>query len=156
MGERHRAAKIPRRGPVLFLDANILFSAAHSPSGRSSALFSLARQRFCRLIASRFALEEARRNLADKYPQALPRLAALTNWVHPCEEADAPRMEKARALGLADPMDVPILAAAIDRADLLVTGDLKHFGPWMNHKIHGVTILGLAQTLDFVLSRRAF
>lgn len=156
MGERHRAIKIPRRGPVLFLDANILFSAAHSPEGRSAALFSLARQRYCRLITSHFALEEARRNLAHKNVQALARLKALSNWVHLCAEADAPRFEKARSVGLKDPMDVPILAAAMGRADVLVTGDIKHFGPWMNRRVEGLTVLGLAQTVDLVVSGRAF
>jgi predicted nucleic acid-binding protein len=151
MVKRHRVVHVPRRGPVIFLDANILFSAAHSPEGRSAALFALARQRYCRLVTSRYALEEARRNLADKYPGALARLKALTNWIHLCAEADALRLEKARSVGLEDPMDVPILASALGHADFLVTGDLKHFGSWMNSNVQGVTVLGLAQTLALVL-----
>lgn len=151
MAKPHRGIKTPRRGPIIFLDANVLFSAAYSPEGRSAALFALARQRYCRLITSRYALEEARRNLADKKSDALARLKTLANWVRCCEEADASRLEKARSVGLGDPLDVPILGAAIGRADILVTGDLKYFGPWMNHNVHGVVVLGLARTLERAL-----
>ena len=154
MTKRHRALRVSRRGPLIFLDANVLFSAAHSPEGRSAAIFALARQRYCRLITSHYAWEEARRNLADKNPDALERLKVFTNWVHVCEEANSSRLEMARSVGLVDPMDVPILAAAIDRADVLVTGDLRHFGPWMNQVVHGVTILGLAQALELILGGR--
>jgi predicted nucleic acid-binding protein len=117
-------------------------------------LFAMAREHYCRLVTSRFALEEARRNLADKNPHALVRLKTLANWVHLCAEADATRMDRARSLGLADPMDVPILAAALDHADILVTGDMKHFGSWVNHKFGGVTIMGLAMALDLILSEK--
>lgn len=144
-----------RRGPVVFLDANVIFSAAHTPEGRSAALFALARRRLCRLVSSRYAMEEARRNLVRKKPVALDRLDLLTRWVHLCAEADAARLDQARSVGLADPMDVPVLAAAIGRADILVTGDRKHFGPWMNKEIQGLTVLGLADVLHRIVGGRA-
>jgi predicted nucleic acid-binding protein len=144
-----------RRGPVIFLDANVIFSAAHTPEGRSAALFALARRRLCRLVSSRYALDEARRNLARKKPSALDRFDEITNWVHLCAEADAARLERARSVGVADPMDVPVLAAAIGRSDILATGDRKHFGPWMNKEIQGLVILSLADVLRRVVGGRA-
>jgi predicted nucleic acid-binding protein len=55
----------------IFLDANVLFSAARNPDGNCAALVRLAGRRRCALLSSRFAIEEARRNLALKSPQAL-------------------------------------------------------------------------------------
>ncbi|MBK8871672.1 MAG: PIN domain-containing protein [Elusimicrobia bacterium] len=143
-----------RRGPVIFLDANVVFSAAYTPEGRSAALFALARRRLCRLVSSRYAMEEARRNLVRKKPLALDRFDMLTHWLHLCAEADALRLEKARSVGVTDPMDVPVLAAAIGRADILATGDRKHFGPWMTKEIQGLTILGLADVLRRIVGGR--
>jgi hypothetical protein len=109
----------------------------------------------CRLVSSRYALDEARRNLARKKPSALDRFDEITNWVHLCAEADAARLERARSVGVADPMDVPVLAAAIGRSDILATGDRKHFGPWMNKEIQGLVILSLADVLRRVVGGRA-
>ena len=50
-------------------------------------------------------------------------------------------------------MDVPILAAAIGRAECLVTGDRELFGRWMGHALFGVKILSLADALDAVLKK---
>lgn len=44
--------------------------------------------------------------------------------------------------------DRPILLAAIEaRADYLLTGDLKHFGPLFGKKIEGVSVLVPAEYL---------
>ncbi len=48
----------------VFLDANVLFSAAYG-SSRIGALWDRARFGRCRLLASRYAIEEARRNLSS-------------------------------------------------------------------------------------------
>ena len=144
----------PRKAaPIVFLDANVLFSAAHTAEGRSAALFSLARKRLCRLVISRYAVEEARRNLIDKKPEALKVFPKLLAWIFIHPEADPKRLEQVNAVGLRDENDVPVLAAAIGRADIFVTGDQKHFGPWMGQTIHGVKIMSLAQTLEHLLSK---
>jgi predicted nucleic acid-binding protein len=142
----------PGRRWVLFLDANVLFSAAYSSEGRSAALFALARKRLCRLTTSQYALEEARRNLSGKKPGALTVLSALMAWVKTHPEATPQQMEPASTVGIKDEMDVPILAAAIGHADILVTGDRKHFGPWMGKTLHGVKVLSLSETLGLILA----
>lgn len=133
----------------LFLDANILFSAAHSPQGRGAALFALARKGSCRLLSSHYAAIEAERNLREKNPEAMKALGALLLEVVLLPEADAQTLARAAATGL-DGADVPILAAAIGRGAALVTGDRRHFGPWMGKELLGVEILGLAQALALV------
>jgi predicted nucleic acid-binding protein len=138
--------------PSLFLDANILFSAAYSPDGRSAALFALARKRGCRLVTSGYAIAEAHRNLSEKRPEVLETFSELLAWVKVTPEADRKRREQVSSLGLHE-LDVPILAAAIGRAEVLVTGDRTHFGQWMGQTVSGLRVLSLADTLDLLLGK---
>ncbi|MBE9075532.1 PIN domain-containing protein, partial [Microcystis sp. LEGE 08355] len=105
----------------LFLDANVIFAAAISPDGRCSALFQLASARYCALLSSPHALEETRRNLTAKYPEALTRLEGdLIPKLTIVGEAPLSRVNWARSMGLPW-KDAPILATAVEnRADLLV------------------------------------
>lgn len=61
----------------LFLDANVIFSAAHNPAGNAHALFGLAAGGRISLAASRYAIEEAARNIALKFPDCAAELATL-------------------------------------------------------------------------------
>ena len=137
----------------IFLDANVIFSAAYSPKGRSAVIFLFARRKWCRLISSRFALEEARRNLEQLRPAALKSFEKNLPWIRIVSEADATAIEKIASIGL-DTGDVPILAAAIGQAAILVTGDQKHFGRWMKQTVYGVHVLSLASTLELLLVAR--
>ena len=112
----------------LFLDANVLFTAAHNPSGKAAFLFELAGEGHWACLTSALAVEEARRNLARKYPECLAQLKALLDRA----EIVADRPADDCPLPLAD-KDRPIFAAAL-KADAthLLTGDRLHFGPWMN------------------------
>jgi predicted nucleic acid-binding protein len=135
----------------LFLDANVLFTAAHNPGGRSAAIFQLARVGVCTLVTSPHALEEARRNLRLKHPSAagaLEELIAVTS-VEP--EASSKGVAWALERGL--PLkDAPILAAAAQaRCDVLVTGDRTHFGPLYGRHLRGVEVLPPAEALARLL-----
>ena len=130
----------------LFLDANVIFSAALSNQSRAAVLFGLARAGACKLVSSGYAVEEARRNLKAKHPDALNRFAKVVDLIEVGAEADSRRLLQAAATGL-DPGDVPILAAALGQADALVTGDRKHFGQFMGKKLLGLRILSLAEAL---------
>jgi len=135
----------------LFLDANILFTAAHNPGGRAAALFALARQGACTLLTSPHALEEARRNLRLKYPGAAEALEGLLADV--AIEREAPPSVVTLALGQGLPLkDAPILAAAVQaRSDVLVTGDRTHFGPLYGRSFEGVLVLSPAEALARLL-----
>ena len=54
-----------------FLDTSVLFAASYSPTGASRELIRLAFQGQVQLVISDDVLEEARRNLAAKLPNAL-------------------------------------------------------------------------------------
>ncbi len=138
----------------LFLDANVLFSAAHNPDGRAAALFALARAGRCTLVTSPHALTEARRNLQLKYPDRLPDLASLEPVITVGLEATPEGAAWARDAGL-PPDDAPILAAAVQaRADLLATGDRTHFGHLFEKPVRGVEVMAPAGALQRVLAPR--
>ena len=132
----------------IFLDANILFSAAKSDGAvrRLIELLIKARHECC---ADGFVLEETRRNLAAKAPDGLVTLDSLLlrMQVAGVQPFDA-------ALDMALPLpdkDRPVLAAAIRLGcAALVTGDRTHFGPLYGRTFRGVTIhspRSLAQAL---------
>jgi len=122
----------------IFLDANTLFSAAKS-DGAVRRLLGLLTGTGHECWADGFVAEEARRNLAAKFPAGLPPLDALLSRLHtgPIHAPD-PALEDTLPL---PEKDRPVLAAAIrHRCDALVTGDRTHFGRFYGKAIHGVTI----------------
>jgi predicted nucleic acid-binding protein len=135
----------------VFLDANVLFTAAHNPGGRAAAIVRLGRGGARTLVTSPHALEEARRNLRLKYPAAaadLERLVAVLAIV-----PEAPSGDVARALEQGLPLkDAPILAAAVHAGcDVLVTGDRTHFGALYGRRWRGVEVLSPAEALAHLL-----
>jgi predicted nucleic acid-binding protein len=135
----------------LFLDANVVFSAAHREEGRVQALVALAVATGCVVVTSRHALAEARRNLEAKSRGYEARLDAILERVSVVAEAPRAIVEWARSKGL--PLqDAPILAAAVHaRCDLLLTGDARDFGRFYDHTLHGVRVVAPARALDIVL-----
>jgi len=122
----------------LFLDANVLFTAAHNPDGKAALVLTLGHEGFWQLVTSAYALEEASRNLGRKYPD---RMEALETWLPRIRIATDPRSVPCPA-GLSE-KDWPIYRAAIGcRADILLTGDIKDFGFLMNDptKTNGLLI----------------
>jgi predicted nucleic acid-binding protein len=135
----------------LFLDANVVFSAAHREEGRAQNLIALARAGNCALLTSAHALEEARRNLALKSNRFERRLAEALAHTLVVAEAPAPLVEWAQAQGL--PLkDAPILAAAVHaNAHLLVTGDIRDFGHLFGRAMRGTRVVTPASAVDLVL-----
>jgi len=130
----------------LFLDANVLFTAARNPTGKAALIIELGSQRYWEVVTSSHAIEEARRNVAMKFPQSLKRLDSLIQLVitvpfksgQPCPVSLPPK-------------DRPILEAAIQcKATHLLTGDVKDFGPFMNHP--RLTSVIVIQTVSEFLS----
>lgn len=112
----------------LFLDANVLFTAAHNPSGKSAFIIELSAQGYWEVVTSNYAAEEARRNITIKFPDCLEHFETLLRSVK-----NVPT-----GVGNSCPVDLPekdrpILEAAIQcKATHLLTGDIKDFGPYMN------------------------
>jgi hypothetical protein len=137
----------------LFLDANVLFTAAHNSDGKAAFLFDELAAGHWELISSPFAIEEARRNIAAKYAQRLNRLDELAEKL-----IRGPQPASRRTLIDLPENDRPIfLAAQASRATHLLTGDLKHFGPHMNRpgQSSGIVIQTVAEYLAGLSAKNA-
>jgi len=131
----------------LFLDANVIFTAAHNPTGKAALVVELAPDAGWALASSAHAIEEARRNLQRKAPGALDRLVGIVKRLEVVQHR--PGLEY--PAGLID-KDRPIFQAALGwGASHLLTGDLKHFGPLMERpkQTSGVVIQMVAAFLAF-------
>lgn len=138
----------------IFLDANILFSAAKS-DGAVRRLLMLLQQAGHQCVVDAYVVEEARRNVVAKAPAAAAFLAELVAG-----------MERVRLLSVdpgldatlpLPPKDRPVLSAAIrHRCAILVTGDRSHFGALFGTSLQGVAIhspRSLAELLLVVTTR---
>lgn len=121
----------------VFLDANVLFTAAHNPRGKAAFIIELGLAGHFSLFTSDAAREEAERNLAARYPEAVPRLAALLDQITPIT-ADLSALFPD---GLPAKDAVIFQAAVACRATHFLTGDLRHFGPFMNHPDKACSII---------------
>ncbi len=123
----------------LFLDANVLFSAAYKTDARVFRLWSI---HDVILYSSRYALEEARFNLLDDNQQN--RLTRIIEKVHFLE---AGKRDLPTGVHLPE-KDAPILLAAIEvKSNYLLTGDRRHFGPYFGKRIERVTVIRPGQYL---------
>lgn len=126
----------------VFLDANVLFSAAYR---KDSGLRRLWHLPDVELLSSPYAREEARRNLANRSQRD-----RLTRLVRKVTLVADPEGEQAWPEGLDLPeKDRPIFWAALaGNASHLLTGDLKHFRRYFGKKIEGILILPPAKYLQ--------
>ena len=125
----------------IFLDANVLFSAAYRLDMPLRKLFSLPN---VMLVTSAYALEEANRNLASEQQRAeLQRLCKSVEVV-----SVLPLQGESSILAKFPENDRPILWAAISvRATHLLSGDFKAFGRFYGQTIEGVAIMPPAEYL---------
>jgi len=130
----------------LFLDANVLFTAAHNPGGKAAFLFDAADLGHWRLLSSAYTIEEARRNIAAKYPQCSERLEVLVGEVTITPQ---PATSPGPAIALPE-KDLPVFVAACAAgASHLLTGDLKHLGPHMNRPADSLGLM-IQTVADFL------
>ena len=122
----------------IFLDANILFSAAKS-AGAVCAFLGQLRAMGHVLVADGYVVGEAKRNLEAKFPEALEDFTTLLVDIEATPGASM-ILPKMTAPNLPE-KDRPVLAASIQhRCEVLMTGDKAHFGSFYGQCIEGVTI----------------
>jgi uncharacterized protein len=131
----------------VFLDANVLISAAWSSLSPLNRLWDLPE---AELWTSQYAVDEAKRNLRTKGPEAIPALERLLSRIriHPAASSLVDLSPDIRIVE----KDLPVIAAAIEaHSTHFLTGDKKHFGRYYGRTVGGVTILAPA---DYLLGRR--
>ena len=115
----------------VFLDSNVLFSAAYQADSRFRRLWRLPG---VTLLTSLYVIAEVTRNLAQEHHRRLRTLLAEMEVV----EGEAPLPPGIRLPA----KDQPILRAAIaGGATHLLTGDTLHFGGLYGRKVGGVAVL---------------
>jgi len=111
----------------LFLDSNVLFTAAHNPEGKASLVIELAEAGNWEVVTSAYCVAEARLNLDRKYP-ALGHLSEILRTVRL-----VPDVAGERCTLFLPEKDRPVFASAQRcKATHFLTGDRRHFGPYMN------------------------
>ena len=125
----------------IFLDANILFSASQ-PHSKMGLFFELLFERN-ECLTNEYAIEEARRNLAVKFPEGAKTLERLAKR---CEIVN----QLAADLQVQLPLkDQPILGGAIaGNATHLLTGDERDFGQYWGKTIQGVKVVSPRMLAD--------
>ncbi|MEX0692405.1 MAG: hypothetical protein WD934_03860 [Gemmatimonadales bacterium] len=118
----------------VFLDANVLFSAAWREETGVQRLWA---RPHATLLTSAYAAEEARRNLDTAAQRA--RLDQLLTSVQIVPEA----RDRSLPDGITLPeKDIPILLAALAaNSTHLLTGDLRHFGSLLGKRAGTMLIL---------------
>lgn len=125
----------------VFLDANVLFSAAYRPDAGLRRLWEISD---IWLLTSAYAVEEARINLPETgHRQRLDQMVAGMKVMASTPAARTLPPE----VHLPD-KDRPLLLGAIAaHATHLLTGDRTHFGPYYGQTLAGVLILRPAEYL---------
>ena len=136
----------------IFLDANILFSAAKSDGAIRQLLRNLTLANHT-LVADSYVQAEAIRNIAAKADaQAVTYLDTLLSQIEVSnvQFAQSSPTLQATALWLPE-KDCPVLLAAMALGcDVLVTGDSTHFGPGYGKRFEGVTVCSPRQLAELV------
>jgi predicted nucleic acid-binding protein len=123
----------PGRDVSIFLDANVLISAAWKQGTEIAQLWSFGG---LQLLTSNYVMAEVQRNLPRVDQIERLRTQLLKVRIHYFDEL--PDLAEANVL---PEKDRHVLAAAVlMRADLLLSGDKRHFGPLYGRQIHGVRI----------------
>ena len=136
---------------LVFLDANVLCSAAWSTPSRLELFWALAQAGHCTLCTSAFATDEARRNINAKRPESAQKLESLLSKMKQFPESPAAGIAWARERGLPE-KDAPILAAAAQAgAQLVVTGDKEHFGHLYAQALGDLRVLPPAAALQWIV-----
>ena len=143
----------------LFLDANVLFSAAWSPGSALLGLWALAD---AEAVTGATAAGEAVRNAINKPAPDGGGLARLAGLLLRTRRVPDARDDGRPLAGLpgwpAGAPELPakdrpvLLTAAAAGCSHLLTGDKRHFGPLWGHAVAGVRVLRPA---DYLAARPA-
>jgi predicted nucleic acid-binding protein len=130
----------------IFVDANVLFSAARSVGAIRTLLQALQSEGHA-LAADAYVVAEARRNLQSKASaDVLAFLEDLLGQIEVRQVSYAEVAHEQSLVGWLPEKDRPVLLAAIAmQCDVLLTGDRTHFGEGYGKTFAGVTVYAPAQ-----------
>src|SRR5215211_7456606 len=139
----------------VFLDANVLFSAADSPRGVNRAIFDIAERREdVLLMADRYVWGEADINLRDlRKTQARAELGTLIDGLEYVGPFAPFELTQRMQSYVPDHKGAPVLAGAISAdADWLVTSNSRDFGHLYGTTVGSVLVLHPQEAFDRLTS----
>jgi predicted nucleic acid-binding protein len=143
-----------KRSVRLFLDSNVILSGLLSERGAPRIILDLLSLGFPFLTGStgRYNLIEIERNLKKRMPGVWPvykrYLPRLNLTVIPVPQLE----ELGEFFGKVADKDIPVLVSAIKaKADLLITGDKRHFGKLKSVDRYQLTIVTPSEFIDSIL-----
>ena len=109
----------------IFIDTNVLISAALFPNGVAANAFERAVSTPNDPIVSDYVIDELRRVFARKFPKKLPALDTFLAAISSCIEiVVTPNLEMEEESRVREPKDRPVYRAAeFAKSDILLTGD---------------------------------
>ena len=116
---------------TVFLDADVIFAGAASPSehGASHVVLRMGEITLIECLTSQQAVTEVERNLADKLPAKLPEFRLLVSRCL-CVVPDPEPDDLLPYADQADGKDLPILVAALrERCPYFLTFNVRHYSP---------------------------
>ena len=120
-----------RTKPRVFIDADVLFAGSAAPSehGASLVVLRMAEITLVEAYTCQQVIDEAEQNLAAKMPGTLPAFRLIVDRC--LHVVPNPEQNEVQAFsGLANPIDLPILATAIlHDCPWLVTFNTRHYKP---------------------------
>ena len=130
----------------IFVDANVLFSAARS-AGAIRTLLLMLQSTGHALAADAYVVAEARRNLEAKAgADALAYLEDLLGHIEVRQVSYADGAQEESLVRWLPEKDRPVLLAAMAmQCDVLLTGDRTHFGAGYGKTFAGVMVYAPAQ-----------
>ena len=127
----------------VFLDANVLFSAADGQSATRQLLNEVLER--AEVVTNPHAFEEARRNLQIKRPQHLDGLVAIQRRITTTTAFDN------RIQVQLTQEDLPVVAGAVGSGcSHLWTSDRRHFGRYYGKEIGGVRVVSSVMLADLL------
>ena len=128
---------------VLFLDANVLVSAAWKDNTRMQRFWSLED---VELITSQYAIAETERSLPTQ--EQMDRFHSFATRLRIIEDGTYEHIRLPNIMVSLRQKDVPVMQAAIAaQATHLITGDARDFGDYFGQTISGVEIIQPAEYL---------
>lgn len=133
----------------IFLDADVIFAGAASPSEQSAShvILRMGELTILDCVTSEQAVTEVERNLTEKLPSKLPEFRLL---VSRCLRviSDPPTASLPNFMNQADASDLPLLVAAVqEQCQFLITFNIRHYHPEDD-------VIKIRRPGDFVLTLR--
>lgn len=109
----------------IFIDTNVLLSAALFPDGVAACAYEVAVSSPHRPIISDYVISELRAVFERKFPDKVPALDRfLESFSNAVEIVATPNIASSDEINVRDPADRPVLRAALaSNAEVLLTGD---------------------------------